>query len=136
MLNVCTDPYKNSTIDKCESPTSTAIDYIDIPLNCELNAIFDEDDMSVCTNCTEQSEMSCDTVENARESDSSVCREENIRDMESHLIYQEEKDVTYMVPLPKMGTPRGSSLTSDTQFYNGRGYHRTKEVPRTVEGLI
>ena len=31
--------------------------------------------------------------------------------MESHLIYQEEKDVTYMVPLPKMGTPRDSSLT-------------------------
>jgi len=32
----------------------------------------------------------------------------------THLIYKEEQDVTYMIPVPKQGTPRDISLTPIT----------------------
>ena len=110
-MHVCTDPLKISTIERCITSTTIAVENIHIPVNSELNTIFNEDDTSVCTTCTELSETSCDTIENAQNDNSSLDGEDTIRDIESHLIYHEEKDVTYMVPLPKMGTPRDSSLT-------------------------
>ena len=39
---------------------------------------------------------------------------ESDQEIESHLIYKEEQDVTYMIPVPKTGTPRDSSLTPIT----------------------
>ena len=41
---------------------------------------------------------------------------ETDQEMESHLLYKEEHDVTYMIPVPKTGTPRGSSLTPITSM--------------------
>ena len=34
-----------------------------------------------------------------------------IHEIESHFVYQEEQDVTYLIPVPKNGTPRDKSLT-------------------------
>ena len=39
---------------------------------------------------------------------------ESDQEIESNLIYKEEHDVTYMIPIPKTGTPRDSSLTPIT----------------------
>ena len=33
-----------------------------------------------------------------------------IHEIESNLIYEEEQDVTYMIPVPKNGTPKDKSL--------------------------
>ena len=39
---------------------------------------------------------------------------DSYQEIESHIIYEEEQDVTYMIPIPKTGTPSDSSLTPIT----------------------
>ena len=80
------------------------VDFIEIPANCELNNLFDDSDIEVSTVCSEDTD---ETAGNASFATSSL-EDDNL---ESHLIYKEEQDVTYMVPVPKNGTPRDSSLT-------------------------
>ena len=63
--------------------TSAAVDFIEIPANCELNAIFDDSDLEVSTVC---SDNSVSTTGNALLSNSSL-EDDNL---DSHLIYREE----------------------------------------------
>jgi len=97
---------KNNTesTNYLSSPTSAAVDFIEIPANCELHNLFDDSDIEVSTVCSEDTD---ETAGNASFATSSL-EDDNL---ESHLIYKEEQDVTYMVPVPKNGTPRDSSLT-------------------------
>ena len=80
-------------------------------MNCELNSIFDNDDVEVSTVSTEEEN---DTAGNAIAFNSLEDEEDFVNDIESHLIFNEERDVTYMAPIPKLGTPRDSSLTPIT----------------------
>ena len=78
---------------KCESPTSTAVNSIDIPMKIEPHSIFEDDDLEISANHTENNLNIKETDGNAPE--------------QSYLIYPEEDEVTYTVPVPKNGTPGG-----------------------------
>ena len=41
---------------------------------------------------------------------------ESDQEIESHVLYKEEQDVTHMIPVPKQGSPRDSSLTPITSM--------------------
>ena len=80
----------------------------------EHNALFEVSDIEVSTVCTIDSE---DTA-NSAPSDGEIewtnemsLDSESDQEIEFHLIYKEEHDVTYMIPVSKTGTPRDSSLT-------------------------
>jgi hypothetical protein len=69
-------------------------------MNIEPHSIFENDDVEISTNPTENDLDRNETAGNALES--------------TYLIYPEEDEVTYMVPVPKNGTPKDSSLTPIT----------------------
>ena len=74
----------------------------------EQNALFE-----VSTVCTTDSDITAEsasfTYETAWESMS--LDSDSDQEIESHIIYKEEQDVTFMIPTPKIGKPRGRSLT-------------------------
>ena len=89
-ISVCLgkDYDNNQSNNKTESTyhlslTSAAVDFIEIPANCELNAIFDDSDVEVSTICSEDSD---NTAGNASFSKLSLDDD----NLESHLIYREE----------------------------------------------
>ena len=82
---------------------------------CEHKALFE--DIEVSTVCTTDSESTADSAPSNDETewtDDMSVDSESTQEIESHLIYKEEQDVTYMIPVPKTGTPRDSSLTPIT----------------------
>jgi len=82
---------------------------------CEHKALFE--DIEVSTVCTTDSESTADSAPSNDETewtDDMSLDSESTQEIESHLIYKEEQDVTYMIPVPKTGTPRDSSLTPIT----------------------
>ena len=98
----------------------------------ELNSIFEESDIEVSTVITTDSEYNADSTSTYGETewiDMSLDSEFD-QDIESHLIYKEEYNVTYMVPVPKTRTHRDSS--SHSHNYHGRRYHGTEEVKITT----
>ena len=110
---------KESNYDNYSSTSiNSELEYIELPINfedrdfidskCEQKAPFEVSDSDDSTCCTTDSESTADSApfdENPKE-DSDF-----IREIESNLIYEEEQDVTYMVPVPKSGTPKDKSLT-------------------------
>ena len=66
-------------------------------MNCEFNSIFDNDDVEVSTVCTEEENH---TAGNALAFKSLEDEEDFVNNIESHLIFNEERDVTYMAPIP------------------------------------
>ena len=92
--------FKSTNKNKCESPTSAAVDSIDVPMIIDTHSIFEDDDVEISTDTTENNLDIKKTAGNAIES--------------TYLIYPEEDEVTYMVPVPKNGTPKDSSLTPIT----------------------
>ena len=106
----------------CYSPTSTAIDYIELPINfegtipsySEQGLVSDIEVETVCSNDTADSAFSDSETEWTDTSLTETSQQDDwdfIRDIESNLVYEEEQDVTYLIPVPKSGTPRDSSLT-------------------------
>ena len=90
-------PIKNETT--CYSPTSVDnIDCIHLPINFsrEKHGAHLLDDASTVTTVTTHTADSADTHNSQDDW-------EFIQDVESHLHFGEEEEVTYMVPLPKMG---------------------------------
>ena len=82
---------------------------------CEHKALFE--DIEVSTVCTTDSESTADSAPSNDENewtDDMSLDSESTQEIEFHLIYKEEHDVTYMIPVPKTGTPRDSSLTPIT----------------------
>ena len=90
----------------CYSPTGVDnIDCIHVPMNfSEKHGAHLLDDSSTVTTVTTHTADSADSHNSQNDW-------EFIQDIESHLQFEEEEEVTYMVPLPKMGKPKIKSLT-------------------------
>ena len=114
----------NLNTTNCDSPTSVAIE---LPINfrdsnciaskSEQNAIFEVSDIEASTVCTTDSDNTVDSASTYGETEGtnmSLDPSESDQEIESHLIHKEEQDVTYMIPVPKTGTSRDSSLTPIT----------------------
>ena len=124
---------KNNSEDHfiCTSPTSIAADCIKVPINfqdidfeltkSEANSNLENSDDTDITVCTVESEDTADSAyadQQEKELTSTSIPDESldnevdyIHEIESNFVYQEEQDVTYLIPVPKNGTPRDKSLT-------------------------
>jgi hypothetical protein len=78
----------------------------------EQNTLFEVS--TVCTTESDNTAESAPSTDETEWTDVMSLDFESDQDIESHLIYKEEQDVTYMIPTPKTGTPRDSSLTPIT----------------------
>ena len=74
----------------------------------EQNALFE-----VSTVCTTDSDITAESASLTDETawESMSLDSDSDQEIESHIIYKEEQDVTFMIPTPKTGKPRDSSLT-------------------------
>ena len=84
------------------SPTSKVVDINPIknPISCNPETIFQFDDLELCTIHTEDDNLTLDSAGNPIEQN----------DRMSFLVYPEEDKIAYMIPVPKGGTPRDTSL--------------------------
>ena len=84
------------------SPTSTVVDdNIKVPTTCNLETIFQHDDIKICSKLGEDSHLDDNSAGTPLEENNPM----------SYLVYPEDEAITYMIPVPKTGTPRDTSPT-------------------------
>jgi len=108
-------------------------------------SIFEESDIEISIVCTTDSKNTADSASTFGETEWIYMSlySESDQEVEFHLIYKEEQGVTYMIPVPKTGTPRDSSLIPITVMgVDNMGFKRSRSLlkvpfdPGSTKSLI